>query len=118
VKLNPPIKVAFVCANLLSIPAENNVFDFLMSFHTLEHIYPEDVDKVVAEFYRILKPGGYFVISIPYDHAYPDPCHVAFYVESSLRELFEKHGFFTIHCHKDDRWVEKDLLTALFVKPQ
>jgi SAM-dependent methyltransferase len=117
-KLNPSKQISFMCANLLSLPVSNDTFDFLMSFHTLEHIFPEDADKVVAEIWRILKPGGYFVISIPYDHAYPDPHHVAFYKEDSLRDLFEKRGFFTIHCHKDDRWVEKDLLTALFVKPQ
>lgn len=114
--LNTKVPVNFVVADLRSIPNEDNFFDFGMSFHTLEHIYPEDSKKVVGEFYRVLKPDGYFVISIPYDHEYPDPYHVAFYKEDTLSELFESQGFKTIECFKDDRFVEKGLLTGLFKK--
>jgi SAM-dependent methyltransferase len=109
-------KISFICANLMSIPIEANYFDFLMSFHTLEHIYPEDTDAVVSEISRILKVGGHILISIPYDHAYPDPHHVNFYMENNLSELFERHGFETVACFKDDRFEQKDLLTGLFVK--
>lgn len=111
------IPISFICANLIKLPIENDIFDFSMSFHTLEHIYPEDADNVIKEIFRTLKPGGYFLISIPYDHAYPDPHHVAFYVEDSLKLLFESNKFITIECFKDDRFDQKDLLTAVFQKP-
>lgn len=110
------IPISFICANLTNLPIENDTFDFIMSFHTLEHIYPTDADNVVKEIFRTLKNEGYFLISIPYDHAYPDPCHVAFFKEDSLKELFEKHGFITVECFKDDRYDQKDLLTGVFQK--
>lgn len=55
-------------------------------------------------------------MSIPYDRAYMDPCHVSFYTEDSLSRLMEQAGFETIECFKDDRFTEKDLLTGLFKK--
>lgn len=115
-KLNPIVPVKFVTANLLELPVKDNVFDFLMSFHTLEHIYPNDVDTFISEIYRILKPGGILLISIPYDRAYPDPAHVGFYKVDDICELFEKHHFKVIECMKDNRWNEKNLLTAVFEK--
>lgn len=116
-ELQPKININLIAANLLELPTENNKFDFIMSFHTLEHIYPEDSNRFAQETYRVLKPGGYFLISIPYDHAYPDPAHVAFYNVDSLCKLFEDNGFETIECMKDNRWQDqKKLLTALFTK--
>lgn len=115
--INTKIPIRLVNTNLTNINIENGLFDFLMSFHTLEHIFETDAPLFVREIYRILKPGGHFLISIPYDHAYPDPCHVNFFKEDSLIKLFEENRFITCECFKDDRWQEKNLLTALFVKP-
>ena len=91
--------------------------DSIVSFHTLEHIYPDDVDQFLNAAYRSLKAGGYMVISIPYEHAYPDPCHVGFYNEQSLTACMEQAGFEMKQCFKDDRFEEKNLLTGLFLKP-
>lgn len=113
-KMNPSIPFNLLVCNLMNIPLENDTFDFIQSFHTLEHIYPEDINKVISEAYRLLKSGGHILISIPYDHAYPDEAHVAFYNVDSLCKLFEDNGFITIECMKDNRWNEKDLLTGLF----
>jgi SAM-dependent methyltransferase len=115
-ELNPSIPVSFVAANLLELPAEDNKFDFIQSFHTLEHIFPKDAPKFLSEAHRTLKTGGIFLISIPYDHAYPDNAHVAFYTVDTLSQLFESNGFETIECMKDNRWNEKDLLTGMFRK--
>ena len=109
-------KTNFIEADLTDIPVENEQYDIITSFHTLEHIYECDCNIVVKEMHRILKPLGYVLISIPYKHNYPDPCHVAFYDEITLQNLFEKHNFKTIYCIEDNRWNEKGLLTALFQK--
>jgi predicted SAM-dependent methyltransferase len=87
-----------------------------VSFHTLEHIYPEDAPSVIKEIYRILKPGGFLLISIPYEHNYPDPCHVAFYNEQSLSELMSSCDFVIMEVYKDDHFTQKNLLTGLFYK--
>lgn len=114
----PAIPVSFITGNLLNIPCPDAAFDFGMTFHTLEHIYPEDADKFVQEMFRVLKEDSHLLISIPYEHAYPDRAHVAFYNVQSLTELFNRNGFETTECIKDDRWNEKELLTGVFYKPK
>lgn len=50
------------CTNM---PFEDNTFDLLFSGDVFEHITPEQKDKCIAEAFRVLKPGGYFVIKTP-----------------------------------------------------
>lgn len=97
-------------------PELHGTFDTVVTFHTLEHIYQEDLDAFVQELANLLRPGGNCMVLIPFDHAYPDPCHVSFFKEADLIVLFERHGLMTRYCFKDDRYHEKDLLHAMFVK--
>lgn len=39
--------------------------DALFSSHNLEHLFPHEVPVALAEFRRVLKPGGYAVITCP-----------------------------------------------------
>jgi len=45
------------------IPFPENFFDAIVSYEVLEHV--EDPVKTMTELYRILKPGGQLVISVP-----------------------------------------------------
>ncbi len=45
------------------IPFPDNYFDFLVSNQVIEHV--EDLDKTLAEFQRVLKPGGQFLTIFP-----------------------------------------------------
>lgn len=40
-------------------------FDALYCSHALEHLYPHEVPKALAEFYRVLKEGGQAIILVP-----------------------------------------------------
>jgi predicted SAM-dependent methyltransferase len=52
--------------NLLeTIPVEDNYADKIISIATLEHFNVNDVRKILAEFKRILKPGGVLEIGVP-----------------------------------------------------
>lgn len=56
-----------------SMPFEDNSIDAFMSMFALEHIY--DFQAVIDEAYRCLKPGGRFLLAVPflyYYHAAPD----------------------------------------------
>lgn len=44
-----------------SLPFENDFFDVIFAHQLLAHLY--DVDNFVKEIYRIIKPGGYAVVS-------------------------------------------------------
>jgi len=49
--------------NLDSI--EDDSFDAIFSSHNIEHLYPHEVPIALAEFWRVLKPAGYFVVTCP-----------------------------------------------------
>lgn len=40
-------------------------FDAVYSSHSLEHLYPHEVPRALASFYRVLKPGGICTIFVP-----------------------------------------------------
>ena len=42
--------------------ADDNSVDFIWSFDVFVHIEPEDIDAYLAEFRRVLKPGGVAII--------------------------------------------------------
>lgn len=48
----------------LSFLADNSV-DLIYNCHVLEHFKRRDVDRVLREWYRVLKPGGLLRISVP-----------------------------------------------------
>lgn len=55
-------KVRIMCSDLeKKWPFPNNYFDVVISNQVIEHIV--DIDHFIQEIYRILKPGGYCVVS-------------------------------------------------------
>ena len=52
--------------NLLSgIPFESESFDLVYHSHLLEHFTKEDGEKLIAECFRVLRPGGILRIAVP-----------------------------------------------------
>ena len=53
-------------ANLINkIPLKNNSVDFVYSSHFIEHLENKDLNKLLDEIIRILKPGGILRLSTP-----------------------------------------------------
>lgn len=48
-----------------AIPFDDDSFDVLMANHLMEHV--DDDYKVLSEFYRVLKPGGWGILQVPID---------------------------------------------------
>lgn len=40
-------------------------YDAVFSSHNIEHLYPDEVPVALAEFQRVLKPGGFALITCP-----------------------------------------------------
>lgn len=92
----------------------------VLSSHTLEHAL--DPSRVVAEFHRVLRPGGYMHIVLPF----PDPgthnrhIHVAKYQlgtdrkgnEAGVARFFTERGF-TVTDTRTDDYREPELWLSL-----
>ncbi len=65
-------------------------YDVVMSFHTIEHI--PDLDRVFAKIAKILKPAGAVFVEVPTGpEEYPNPDHVQFFTDESLKRLLERY---------------------------
>ncbi|OUV75863.1 MAG: SAM-dependent methyltransferase [Flavobacteriales bacterium TMED123] len=51
------------------IPFEENTFDVVICNHVLEHV--QDDNKVMREFYRVMKKGGWGIFQVPLDNNNP-----------------------------------------------
>lgn len=78
------------------IPYPDNFFDVVYSKSVIEHFYyPE---KLMAEMYRVLKPGGLALTLCPsweynYRNYFEDYTHRTAFMLSSLRDIQLIHGF-------------------------
>ena len=43
----------------------SNSFDALWSSHNVEHLYAHEVPLALGEFFRVIKPGGYALVTLP-----------------------------------------------------
>jgi len=88
----------FICCLANDIPFADGFFDGVYSFHTLEHLFKEDIKPTLEEISRVVRKGGHILIAIPksgdeYDamnkiRAY-DPSHINFFfLESEVRAFF------------------------------
>ncbi len=77
--------------DLTSTTLKSNTYDLAISWHVFEHIV-EDV-KAISEVYRILKPNGKFLLSVP---IYPKNNAVTFEDSNILYQDYKK-----IHGHED-----------------
>lgn len=85
-------------ANLeeVPLPYDDNTFDVVYSKSVIEHFYyPE---KLVAEMYRVLKPGGLIITLCPdwefnYRIYFEDFTHRTPFMQSSLRDIQLMQGF-------------------------
>ncbi len=86
----------------------DNLFDLVLCLDVIEHLYPEQQDKLIKEIDRILKPNGKIIFSIP---------NLANFV-SRIRFLIrgELHRTSSIYRHKGDRPIREylDLLREKF----
>ena len=60
---------ADVRADLTDLPFPDGRFDVVLSSHVLEHV--RDDGAAIAEFARVLRPGGWAAIMVPYDPKLP-----------------------------------------------
>lgn len=74
------------------VPLPNASQDYIFLFNILEHV---DVhDAVLSETFRLLRPGGKVLGTIPFlVNVHPDPHDYVRFTEEALRDLFTRNGF-------------------------
>lgn len=81
-----------IFSSAYKIPVEDNYFDSAICNAVLEHL--EEPLLAIQECYRILKPGGYALYSVPFIwHLHEEPRDFFRYSKYGLKYLFEKAGF-------------------------
>jgi len=85
----PASNIDFQAADCAELPFEDDSFDCIVSFETLEHLEPQDA--LLAGFRRVLRPGGFLLISTPDKAVYTDKMgnRNAFHVSELYRDEFE-----------------------------
>jgi SAM-dependent methyltransferase len=86
------------------IPFENSTFDIVFSSEVFEHIF--NIDDVLKETYRVVKPGGSLIVTVPF--AFPEheePYDFARYTSFGLQAVLERNGFRTTKLIKIGSYV-------------
>lgn len=119
--IDPETKPDIVASMVDLSCIRDEMYSVVYCSHSLEHLYPHEVPRALAEFYRVLKPGGRLVILVPdlqdvpatcdvlpgsslcglhlyygdasQIEAHPYMAHHSGFVESTLKEAMEAAGF-------------------------
>mgnify|MGYP001594880018 CR=1 FL=1 len=81
-----------IIGSVENIPAESESFDSIISTQVLEHV--KNPRKTIEEFYRVLKPGGYCLITVPQmNEIHEEPDDYFRFTKYGLEEIFKNSDF-------------------------
>jgi 2-polyprenyl-3-methyl-5-hydroxy-6-metoxy-1,4-benzoquinol methylase len=115
-----------ILANSLPTEIESESFDVVFLIETIEHLLFDDLTGTLNEIYRILKPGGFVVITTPNEEdllknttlcpecgcIFHQMQHVSSWSVSSLVNLMADFGFLKVAC-KATKFRSKSMFTPL-----
>lgn len=88
-------KVEIVADLNKDVPIQSAVADTIISLSVMEHL--NNPQKMLNEAYRVLKPGGYFILQVPWQWRVHEAPHDYFrYTPYALKNMLEKAGFSSI----------------------
>ncbi len=86
------------------IPFPDAHFDSVLASEVFEHVF--NLDEILAELHRVLKPGGRMLITIPFvwdEHEIP--YDFARYTSFALPHILGRHGFKVVQAEKTTHYV-------------
>lgn len=102
--------VRFIEGSCTELPLSDACIDVVVSFETIEHLREDDQPRMVAEFARVLSPGGIVVISSPNKRLYSD--ERSYINEFHLHELY-RDGLARLltPAFSEQRWYHQSIAT-------
>jgi len=103
-----------------TLPIESSTADTVTSFQVMEHLCEPNV--MLSEAYRILKPNGKMILTVPFQWWVHESPHDYFrYTPHGLKYMFEKAGFHDIEITANAgffvMWISKiNYFSARFVR--
>jgi SAM-dependent methyltransferase len=96
----------------INIPFENEKFDLVFCTQVLEHV--NDPFSLIREMYRVLKPNGKLIISLPFSwQEHEEPYDFFRFSSFGISHLLNMSGFKIEKLKKDSSAI--DTLTTLFI---
>lgn len=89
----------------LTLPFEANRFDGVFTSEVFEHVF--NLEHMVKELHRVLKPGGKMLITCPFaicEHEAPND--FARYTSYGIKDLLERNGFRVLAFEKSGTAIE------------
>lgn len=88
-----------------NIPFEDNSFDSILCTEVLEHVF--NINELLREFNRVLKPKGMALITTPFMwEEHEMPYDFARYTTPALIDLYTKNGFEIVKSYKTGNYLE------------
>lgn len=103
---------SFQVGNGYSLNLPDQYFDTVVVAEVLEHV--DDPKLIIKEAYRVCKPGGKVIISVPNRYSIPDPDHLNIFSKQLLNGLVE----YAVDCSLD--WIDEvpnEWILGVLTKP-
>lgn len=87
------------------IPFDNASFDSFFCSEVFEHLF--NLEEILDELHRVLKPGGKGLITVPF--AWPEhevPYDFGRYTSFAMKAILERHGFSIVTLEKSGHFFE------------
>ncbi len=109
-------QIVDIICNAWEIPLPDSSYTTVISTQTIEHV--EDHQGLVNEAFRLLQPGGYFIVSGPmYWPLHEEPYDFFRFTKHGFRYILEKAGFEIIEIRSNGgKWAlcGQSIIQALF----
>lgn len=128
-----------VAGDLTNMPYESGSFDTVFCMEVVEHVPNDDIRNILKEVYRVLSPGGHFILTTPYAEALEKAhvecpnCQSVFhryghqqsFLEEDIANFFQEAGFadpevFPVKMSRVRRyrWLGPKFFQTAFMKSQ